>query len=87
MVNTGQAAIDAALNGLGIVRVVSYQIDALVRAKRLRIVLADHDAEPIPVHLVQLPGVQARPATAFADFALPRIRQAIWSKASPVRST
>jgi DNA-binding transcriptional LysR family regulator len=72
-VNTGQAAIDAAVRGLGIVRVLSYQIDALVRDKRLRVVLPDLAAESIPVHVVQLPGAKARAATAFVELASVRL--------------
>ena len=71
--NTAQSAIDAALAGHGITRVLSYQIDALVGAGKLRIVLAAHEPAPVPVHLVHLPGIQARIATAFADFAAPRL--------------
>ena len=74
VVNTGQAAIEAALAGLGIVRVLSYQVDPLIARKRLRVVLAPFEPPPAPIHLVQLPGVPNRAATAFADFAAPRLR-------------
>jgi DNA-binding transcriptional LysR family regulator len=72
-VNTAQAAIDAALAGLGVVRVLSYQVEALVRARRLRVILADFEPAPLPVHLVQLPGVPSRTATAFAELAAARL--------------
>ncbi len=67
--NTGQSAIDAALAGAGITRVMSYQVAALVAAGKLEVVLARYEPEPVPVQLVQLPGVAARVATAFADVA------------------
>ncbi|HEU0031241.1 MAG TPA: LysR family transcriptional regulator [Kofleriaceae bacterium] len=73
VVDTGQAAIDAALLGVGLVRVFSYQVDALVAAKRLRIVLRDHEGPPVPVHLVQLAGIPTRSATLVADFLAPRL--------------
>ena len=54
-VNTGQAAIDAALAGVGIVRVLSYQVDALASVGKLRIVLESLEPEPAPIHLVWMP--------------------------------
>jgi DNA-binding transcriptional LysR family regulator len=74
VVNTGQAAVDAALAGLGLARVLSYQVADLVARQRLRIVLADHEPPPAPIHIVQLPGAQVRAASAFADLAVERLR-------------
>lgn len=68
-VNTAQAAIDAAVAGRGLTRVLSYQIDRLVAARQLRIVLGGFEPPPVPVHLVHLPGVQPRVALAFAEHA------------------
>jgi DNA-binding transcriptional LysR family regulator len=75
VVDTGQAAIDAALAGIGLVRVLSYQVAHLVESKQLRIVLADHEPPPLPVHLLQLPGPRTRTASAFAELAATRIRE------------
>jgi len=73
-VNTGQAAIDAALAGLGVVRVLSYQTDRLVAAGQLRVVLRRFEPPPVPIHVLQLPGVSSRVAAAFADLATERLR-------------
>jgi DNA-binding transcriptional LysR family regulator len=73
-VNSGAAAIDAALAGLGIVRVLSYQVADLVAQKKLRIVLESFEPAPLPIHVVHLPGFLNRAATAFADFAVERLR-------------
>jgi DNA-binding transcriptional LysR family regulator len=75
LVNTAQAAIDAALAGAGCVRVLSYQINHLVADNKLRIVLAGFEPPPVPVHLVQLPGARNRAAVAFVDFAGDRLRR------------
>jgi DNA-binding transcriptional LysR family regulator len=75
VVNTGQAALDAAVAGLGLVRLLSYQVDELVTRKKLRVVLAGHEPAPVPVHVVQLPGAQVRAASAFADLAAERLRR------------
>lgn len=75
-VNTIDAAIDAALAGVGLVRAVSYQIADHVRAGRLVVVLEAFERQARPVHLVydaqnRLP-LKLR---AFVDFAVPRMRQ------------
>jgi DNA-binding transcriptional LysR family regulator len=74
-VNTGQAAIDAALADLGLVRLLSYQVDELVAAGRLRVVLSHFEPKPSPIHLVRLPGVQVRAAVAFLDAATTALRR------------
>jgi DNA-binding transcriptional LysR family regulator len=76
-VNTAQAAIDAALAGLGLVRVISYQVTQQVADRKLRIVFPSSESEPLPVHLVHLPGVQSRAASAFLEFAAERLRKRI----------
>jgi len=73
-VNTGQAAIDAAVAGLGVTRVLSYQIAGLVAEKKLRIILPSRERDDFAVQLVYLPGIQTRAAATFVDFAAERIR-------------
>jgi len=75
IVNTGQAAIDAAVAGLGVVRLVSYQVSRLVAEKKLHIVLAPFERAAASVHVVYLPGVQTRASSAFIEFAAERIRR------------
>jgi len=75
-VNTAEAAIDAAIAGLGLTRVLSYQADASVRAGALQMVLEPFEPPPWPVSLVhagqgRLP-VKLR---AFLDFAAPRLKE------------
>ncbi|MBZ9769769.1 MULTISPECIES: LysR family transcriptional regulator [unclassified Mesorhizobium] len=75
-VNTAEAAIDAAITGLGLTKVLSYQTDAAVRAGALRLVLQAFEPPPWPVSLVhagqgRLP-VKLR---AFLDFAAPRLKE------------
>jgi len=74
-VNTAEAALDAAQAGLGLTRVLSYQVAPLVAAGALRVVLAEHEDPPLPVHVVH-PGGRLVPARlrAFVDFAAPRLR-------------
>jgi len=74
VVNTAEAAIDAAVIGVGIVRVMSYQVAEPFRARKLKLVLDAFELPPLPVHLLyarqgQLP-LKLR---AFIDFVLPRL--------------
>jgi DNA-binding transcriptional LysR family regulator len=74
IVNTAQAGIDAAVAGVGIVRVLSYQVDRLLVEKQLRLVLEPFAPPPVPIHILQLPGVPNRLASAFIDFAADQLR-------------
>src|SRR3954465_11776549 len=74
IVNTAQAGIDAASAGLGVVRVLSYQVQRALAKKELRLVLESVAAAPVPIHILQLPGVTNRLATEFVDFAAERLR-------------
>ena len=80
IVNTAEAAIDAAREGLGVTRVLSYQAAALVAAGSLRLILRDFEPEPIPVNLLhredRLPQAKVR---SFIAFAAPRLRQVLKS--------
>jgi DNA-binding transcriptional LysR family regulator len=50
--NSVEATIDAAVDGLGIARVLNYQVAAHLAAGRLRRVLVGHEPPPVPVSLV-----------------------------------
>ena len=80
-VNTSHAAIDAALAGVGIVRVLSYQVAPLVAAQKLQVVLASFEKDAVPVNLVQLPGVRTRFAEMFVELAVPRLRERLERRA------
>ena len=76
IVNTAEAAIDATVAGVGVTRVLSYQAEAALRAKRLRLLLRRFEPEPVPVNLVY-DGQQrvTSKLRAFLDFAAPRLRE------------
>ena len=78
-VNTAEAAIDAAIAGVGIARVLSYQVASAVAERRLRILLADYEPEPLPVHLVH-PAQASHPPLKlrrFLEFAAPRLKKTL----------
>jgi DNA-binding transcriptional LysR family regulator len=80
-VNTAEAAIDAAISGVGLTRVLSYQIAAALRSNHLHTVLEAHEPPPVPVSLVYgEQGMLPRKLRAFLDFAVPRVRAVLRDK-------
>lgn len=77
-VNTAEAAIDAAIAGVGLTRVLSYQIADAVSSGRLVTVLDDHGPDPVPVSLVYpVQGLLPLKLRAFLNFAAPRLKSAM----------
>jgi DNA-binding transcriptional LysR family regulator len=75
-VNTAEAAIDAAVAGVGLTRVLSYQAAKAVAESKLKIVLAKYEPDPLPVNLVHLgPGLLPFKTRAFLDFVAGRLRK------------
>jgi DNA-binding transcriptional LysR family regulator len=75
VVNTAEAAIDAAIAGIGVTRVLSYQIAAAMRAGTLAMALQECEPPPWPVNFVYAGGrLLPLKLRAFLDFAVPRLR-------------
>ena len=76
--STAEAALDAAVCGVGLTRLLSYQVADAVKAKKLVVVLRKFEPAPLPVSLVY---VRERRLSgklrAFLDFATPRLRASI----------
>ncbi|RIJ30507.1 LysR family transcriptional regulator [Henriciella mobilis] len=77
IVNTADAAIGAAEAGLGLTRVLSYQVAEAVADGRLKIVLTGDEPEAWPVHLLYGGGILPQKLRAFIDFAAPRLSAAL----------
>lgn len=77
-VNTADAAIAAAILGVGLINVLSYQVADAIRSEALRIVLDAHEPAPLPINLVHK-GQTPLPLKlrAFLDFVTPRLRARI----------
>jgi DNA-binding transcriptional LysR family regulator len=74
-VNTAEAAIDGAAAGLGVTRVLSYQVAQAVLDSRIEIVLTDYEPERAPVSLIHgHQGLTPLKLRMFFDFAAPRLR-------------
>ena len=75
IVNTAEAAIDAAIAGVGVTRVLSYQAEAALRTGTLRRVLRRFEPAPMPVSLVHAgQGLLPLKLRAFIDFAAPGLK-------------
>lgn len=77
-VTTAEAAIEAAIAGIGLTRLISYQVAPAVVRNELRIVLAPFEPEPLAVSLLHAgQGVLPLKMRCFLDFAAPRLRAAL----------
>jgi DNA-binding transcriptional LysR family regulator len=75
VVNTAEAAVDAATMSLGVTRVLSYQAADALHAGRLALALEEFEPAPWPVSLVYAgQGLLPLKVRAFLDFAAPRLK-------------
>ena len=82
-VSTADAAIEAAVLGLGLTRVLSYQVAGALQDGRLVRVLVDHESPEVPANLIY-PGQGRLPmkTRAFIDFAAARLRDRLSAHAA-----
>jgi DNA-binding transcriptional LysR family regulator len=74
-VSDSEAAVDAAIAGAGIARVMSYKMEAARRAGQLVVMLEEFEQEPWPVHIVY---AERKPVPlklrAFLNWVTPRLK-------------
>jgi DNA-binding transcriptional LysR family regulator len=86
-VSTAEAAIDAAVAGLGVTRVLSYQVESALRTGRLKRILEAFEPGPIPVSfLYASQGRLPLKLRALLDFAAPRLRARLQTAAAALAS-
>lgn len=74
--NQAAAAVEACVAGLGFALLLSYQVESLVRARRLRVVLQEFEPPPIPVSLVYSDARLLSPRLrVFLDWMKPVLRE------------
>ena len=79
-VSTAEAAVWAAVQGVGATRVLHYQCADAVRGDALRIILADFEVEALPVHLIHVGrGALPTKTKVFLDFVAPRLKEKLKS--------
>jgi DNA-binding transcriptional LysR family regulator len=78
VVSTAEAATDAAVAGIGLTRMLDYQIAAQLRAGTLKLVLESFRAPPKPVHLIYEAGRHLPlKIRTFLDYASPRLKKSM----------
>jgi DNA-binding transcriptional LysR family regulator len=74
-VSTSEAAVEAAVAGSGIARVMSYKMEAARRLGALILLLEDFEKDPLPVHILY---TERKPAPlklrVFLDWLAPRLK-------------
>ncbi len=84
IVNTAEAAIDAAIAGAGLTRVLSYQVEQPLNAGTLVSALKRFEPPAVPISLVHAnQGRLPLKVRAFLDFAAPRLRDSLAQRAAP----
>ena len=78
VVSTAEAAVDAAIAGIGVTRVLSYQAASAMQSGALLRLLKSFEPKPLPISVVY----QSQPLLplklrAFLDFAMPKLRAAV----------
>lgn len=77
-VNTAEAALDAAIAGAGITRVLSYQAAKAINEGVLQVVLEAFEPEPLPVSILHpAQSLMPRKLRSFIDFAVPLLRKSL----------
>jgi DNA-binding transcriptional LysR family regulator len=74
--NTSDAAVTAALQGVGVTRVLNFMVADHVRSGRLVPILDDYDGGSMPVHLVYVrQGLLPLKVRAFLDWMVPQLKK------------
>lgn len=77
-VTTAQAAVDAAIQGVGLTRLFHYQVADALSQGQLRLLLERHEPEPVPISVIHNSrGRLPLKMRCFLDFAVPRLRSAV----------
>jgi DNA-binding transcriptional LysR family regulator len=75
-VNTAEAALDAAIAGAGVTRVLSYQAAKAIKAGTLNVILEAFEPDSLPVSILHpAQSLMPRKLRSFIDFAVPILRK------------
>jgi DNA-binding transcriptional LysR family regulator len=74
-VNSNDAAIETVINGMGITRLLSYQIESYRASGQIQTLLTDFEPPPLPIHVIHREGRYASAKVrAFVDLIVARLR-------------
>jgi len=75
LVNTNDGALEAARNGFGLTRLISYQVASELAAGKLKTVLSEYEEAPLPVHVIHREGRHgSAKVRSFVDLAVTKLR-------------
>jgi DNA-binding transcriptional LysR family regulator len=75
LVLSPDAAVDAAIDGIGATLVLEHDVAEAVKAGKLQFILQAYEVEPLPVHLVHISRhIMPAKLRHFIDFAVPKLR-------------
>lgn len=73
--NTNDGALEAACQGYGLTRLLSYQVAAQLQSGALKTVLGEYEGSDLPVHVIHREGRHASAKVrSFVDLAVDRLR-------------
>jgi DNA-binding transcriptional LysR family regulator len=74
-VNTNDGAIEAARDGFGLTRLLSYQVAGELAAGKLKVVLSEYEEVPLPIHVIHREGRHgSAKVRSFVDLAVEKLR-------------
>ena len=75
LVNTNDGALEAAKDGFGLTRLISYQIANELAAGKIKTVLSEYEEAPLPVHVIHREGRHgSAKVRSFVDLAVEKLR-------------
>jgi len=75
LVNTNDGALEAARDGFGLTRLISYQVASELAAGKLKTVLSEYEEAPLPVHVIHREGRHgSAKVRSFVDLAVTKLR-------------
>jgi DNA-binding transcriptional LysR family regulator len=75
LVNTNDGALEAAKDGFGLTRLISYQVASELASGKLKTVLAEYEEAPLPIHVIHREGRHgSAKVRSFVDLAVEKLR-------------
>lgn len=75
IVSNNDAAIEAVARGLGITRLLSYQVEPYLASGQLQTFLAKYEPKPLPIHVIYLDGrFASAKVKTFVDLIIDKLR-------------
>lgn len=75
LINTNDGALEAAKDGFGLTRLISYQVASELATGKLKTVLSEYEETPLPIHVIHREGPHgSAKVRRFVDLAIEKLR-------------